>query len=95
VGVGDVFLCLGLLVGVSVGDGVGETLCFGEAVGEGLGVGVFARCFRCFRAGVGVGVGSKIFLIFVPSDSSAAFAAQTAPNNIAKIKSHFMIEQCP
>jgi hypothetical protein len=54
-----------------------------------VGVAFFFRCLR-----VGVGDGSKTFLIFVPNDSSAASAAQSAPNSIAKIKSHFMIEQC-
>jgi hypothetical protein len=34
-------------------------------------------------------------LIFVPNDSSAASAAQSASNSIAKIKSHFIIERCP
>ena len=60
--------------GVTVGDGVGEVfLCLGEAVGDGLGVAFFAERFLCFR-GAGVGV-AKIFLIFEPNDSSAAFVA--------------------
>jgi hypothetical protein len=76
--------------GVGLGDGVGEIFfCFRSAVGDGVGVAFFFRCLR-----VGVGAGSKTFLIFVPNDSSAASAAQSAPNSIAKIKSHFMIEQC-
>ena len=80
-----------LLLGVAVGDGLGEAFFrFGEVSGDGVGVGFFFRCLR-----VGVGDGSKTFLIFVPSDFSAASAAQSAPNSIAKIKSHFMIERCP
>jgi hypothetical protein len=59
--------------GVGLGDGVGETfLCFGEFVGDGLGVGFFVEGFRCLR-GTGVGL-ARIFLIFVPNDSSAEFA---------------------
>ena len=85
VGVGDAFLRFDFVFGVAVGDGVGEAfLRFGEAVGDGLGDAFFVECFRCLR--VGAGVGSKIFLIFVPNDSSAAFAAQTVPSNIARIK---------
>jgi hypothetical protein len=34
-------------------------------------------------------------LIFVPNDSSAASAAQSAANSIAKIKNHFMIGAVP
>jgi hypothetical protein len=87
VGVEDAFLRFDFVV--AVGDGVGETfLCFGEAVGDGLGVGFFVERFRCLRGG-GVGV-AKIFLIFVPNDSSAAFVLWTAPNKIAAIRSHFM-----
>ena len=85
------FLRFDLLFGDGLGDGVGEAFfCFGEVSGDGVGVAFF---FRCLRAGVGDG--AKTFFIFVPSDSSAASAAQTAPNSIAKIKSHFMIERCP
>src|SRR5882724_5043485 len=86
-GVGDFFLCFR---GVGLGDGVGETfLCFGEAVGDGppsslcealragLGVGFFVKRFRCLRGG-GVGV-AKIFLIFVPNDSSAVPGVTIAP----------------
>ncbi len=52
-----------------VGDGVGEAFFdFGEAVGVGVGVVFF---FRCLRDELGVGSGSKVFLIFVPNDSSA------------------------
>jgi len=87
VGVGDAFLRFDFVLGVAVGDGVGEIfLCFGEAVGEGLGVVFFAERFRCLRVGVGVAVGARIFLIFVPNESSAAFATSIAPNNRAKIK---------
>src|SRR5262249_17799234 len=45
------------------------------------------------RDGVGVGVGARIFLIFVPNDSSAG-AAHAALNNIAKISSHFIGSSC-
>ena len=86
-GVGDPFLRFRFVSGVGLGDGVGEVFFrFGEAVGNGLGVDFLAECFRCFRAGVGVGVASKTFLIFAPNDSSAASAAPTVPNNIATIK---------
>jgi hypothetical protein len=72
-GVGDFLLCLCFVSGVGLGDGVGEIFFrLGEAVGDGLGVGFFAERFLCLRAGAGVGVGAKIFLIFVPNDSSAA-----------------------
>ena len=85
VGVGDAFLRFDFVLGVAVGDGVGEIfLCFGEAVAEGLGVGFFVERFRCLR-GTGVGV-AKIFLIFVPNESSA-LATSIAPNKSAKIKS--------
>src|SRR5207248_9918997 len=79
VGVGDVFLRFDLLLGV--GDGVGEAfLPFAEAVGEGVGVGFFVECFRCLRVGVGLGSGSRTFLIFEPNDSSAEGAASMPPN---------------
>jgi hypothetical protein len=84
--VGDAFLRLDFVFGVAVGDGVGEIFFrFGVAAGEGLGVGFFVERFRCLRVGAGVGV-AKIFLIFVPNESSAAFATSIAPNNRAKIK---------
>ena len=86
VGVGDDFLCVDFVFGVGLGDGVGEVFfLFGEAVGEGLGSDFFTGRFRCFRVGVGVGVGSKIFLIFAPNDSSAARGLVTAPKRIALI----------
>ena len=86
VGVGDAFLRFDFVLGVAVGDGVGEVFFrFGEAVGEGLGVGFFVERFRCLRVGAGVGV-AKIFLIFVPNESSA-LTASIAPNNSAKIMS--------
>jgi hypothetical protein len=73
--------------GVAVGDGVGEVfLRFGEAVGDGLGVAFFAERFRCLRVGDGVGVGAKIFLIFVPNDCSATLGVRITPNNSAKTK---------
>jgi hypothetical protein len=85
-GVGEAFF----FFGEGVGDGVGEIFfCFGEAEGDGLGVGLFADRFRCFRAGLGVGVGSKIFLSVLPNGSSAASATRTVPNKIATSKSHF------
>jgi hypothetical protein len=46
----------------------------------------FAERFRCFRAGVGVGVGSKIFLIFVPNDSSALPGVTIIPKQIAAMR---------
>ena len=59
-----------------VGDGVGEAFFrLGEAVGDGVGVAFFVECFRCLRLGVGLGFGSRTFLIFVPNDSSAEGAA--------------------
>jgi hypothetical protein len=86
VGVGDAFLRFDFVFGVAVGDGVGEIFFrFGEAVGVGLGVGFFVERFRCLR-GTGVGV-AKTFLIFVPNESSVAFATSIAPNNRAKIMS--------
>jgi hypothetical protein len=84
-GVGDPFLCF-RGVGLGDGDGVGEIfLCFGEAVGDGLGVAFFAERFRCLR-GAGVGVGAKIFLIFVPNDSSAPPGVTIAPKQIVASK---------
>ena len=81
-GVGDIFLCFR---GVGLGDGVGDVfLCLGEAVGDGLGVALFVARLRCLR-GAGVGVGSKILLIFAPNEFSAAFAQSIAPNDSAKI----------
>jgi hypothetical protein len=86
VGVGDAFLRFDFVFGVAVGDGVGETFFrFGEAVGVGLDVGFFVERFRCLR-GTGVGV-AKTFLIFVPNESSVAFATSISPNNRAKIMS--------
>ncbi len=80
------------LFGVGLGDGVGEAFfCFGDAVGDGLGVAFLVERFRCLRVGAGVGVGAKIFLIFVPNDSSRALAPWAVLNNIARIKSHFII----
>ena len=78
-----------------VGDGVGEAfLRFAEAVGDGVGVGVFVECFRCLCDGVGLGSGSRTFLIFEPNDSLAEGAASTAPNKITRIRSHFIIRRC-
>jgi hypothetical protein len=81
--VGEPLLRFDFVFGVAVGDGVGETfLCFGEGVGDGLGVAFFPELFLCLRFGVGVGV-AKIFLIFVPNDSSAAFGVTIKPRQIA------------
>ena len=74
-----------------VGDGVGDAFFrFDEAVGDGVGVGFFVECFRCWRDGVGLEPGSRTFFIFEPNDSSAEGAALTAPNKIARIRSHFI-----
>src|SRR5262249_7366162 len=84
VGVGVVFLRFDLLLGVAVGDGLGEAFFrLGEAVGDGVAVDLLVECFRCLRDGVGVGVGAKIFLIFLPNDSSAACVV-VAPNKSAR-----------
>ena len=78
---------LDFVFGVGLGDGVGEAcLCFGEAEGDGLGVDFFAERFRCFRTGVGVGVGSRIFLIFVPNDSAALPGVTIIPKQIAAMR---------
>ncbi len=88
VGVGEAFFRFAFVPGFGLGAGVGEIfLRFGEAVGDGVSVDFPAGCFRCFRAGVGVGVTVRNFLIFVPNDSSAARAPSTALNKIARIKS--------
>jgi hypothetical protein len=89
VGVGDFFLRFDFVPGVGVGDGVGEAfLRFGEAVGDGLGEAFLADRFRCFRAGVGVGVVVRNFLIFVPNDSCALLGATFIPKQIAAIRTH-------
>jgi len=80
-------LRLDFVFGVELGDGVGEAcLCFGEAEADGLGVDFFAERFRCLRAGVGVGVGSRIFLIFVPNDSAALPGVTIIPKQIAAMR---------
>jgi hypothetical protein len=84
--VADAFFRFDLAFGVELGEGVGEIFFFGEAVGDGLGVNFFAVRFRCFRGGLGVGVASKTFLIFVPNDSSAASAPRTVTNSVTTIK---------
>jgi hypothetical protein len=85
--VGEALLCFDFVFGVAVGDGVGEIFFrFGEAVGEGLGEDFRAGRFRCFRVGVGVGVASKTFLIFVLNDSSAPPGATFIPKQIAATK---------
>jgi len=85
-GVGDFFLRFDFVSGEELADGAGEIFFFGEAVGDGLGVDFPVERFRCFRGGVGVGVGSKIFWIFVPSDSSAASGAVIVPTKIATMR---------
>ena len=88
VGVGDARLRFDLDFGVGLGDGVGEIfLCLGEVVGDGLDVVFFAERFRCLRVRDGVGVGARIFLIFVPNDSSAAPGVTIAPTQIATSRS--------
>ena len=84
-----------LLLGVAVADGLGEAFFrFGEVSGDGVGVAFFFRCLR-----LGVGDGSKTFLIFVPNDSWAEGAASTAPKKITRIRSHFITRRrsirCP
>ena len=85
-GVGDLFFRFDFVSGVGLADGAGEIFFFVEAVGEGLGVAFVVERSRCFRDGVGVGVGPRSFLIFVPSDSSAASGAAIAPNTIATMR---------
>jgi hypothetical protein len=86
-GEGDFFLRFRFVSGVGLGDGLGEIFFrFGEAVGEGLGEDFPAGRFRCFRVGVGVGVASKTFSIFVPNDSSALPGTTFVPKQIAATK---------
>jgi hypothetical protein len=86
-GVADFFLCFDFVGGVGLGDEVGDVFFrLGEALGDGLGVDFIATCLRCFRVGVGVGVASRIFLIFVPNDSSAASGTTIVPKKIAPLK---------
>lgn len=64
--------------------GDGETdFFFGDKVGEGKGDSFFAVAdfFRLCGVGVGVGV-EKIFLIFSPTDSSAANGGEIVANKI-------------
>jgi hypothetical protein len=83
VGVGDALLRFDFVFGVGLGDGVGEIfLCLGEAVGDGVGVAFFVERVLCFRCGDGVGVGARIFLIFVPNDSSPAPGVTIMPKQI-------------
>ena len=86
-GVGDLFFRFDFVAGVGLGDGVGDVFFrLGEALGDGVGVDFFATRLRCFRVGVGVGVASRSFLIFVPKDSSAAFGATIVPKMMATIR---------
>jgi hypothetical protein len=76
-----------LLFGVALGDGLGEAFfCFGEVDGDGVGVAFFVRCLR-----LGVGDGSKTFLIFVPNDSSAASAAEAANKSAPTKKQRIIV----
>jgi hypothetical protein len=86
VGVGDLFFRFDFVSGVGLADGDGEIFFFGEALGEGLGVVFVVERRRCFRDGVGVGVGPRSFFIFVPNDSSAASGAAIVPNKIATMR---------
>ncbi len=89
VGVGDPLLRFDFVFDVAVGEGVGEVfLCLGDAIEDGLGDALLVERFRCLR-GAGVGL-VKIFLTFVPNDSSAAVAKSFAVKSSAMIKSHFM-----
>ena len=83
---GDLFFRFDFVSGVGLADGAGEVFFFGETVGEGLGVAFVVERFRCFRDGVGVGVGPRNFLIFVPNDSSAAPGAPIVPIKIAMMR---------
>ena len=72
--------------GVSLGSGFGEDFFLGDEVGEGDADSFFAVVdfFRLCGVGVGVGV-EKIFLIFSPTDSSAASGGECAKNAITAI----------
>ena len=96
VGVGEALLRFDFVFGVGLGDGVGEVfLLLGEAAGDGVGDAFLVERFRCLRLGAGVGVGSKIFLILGPSDSSVALIAWTVLSNIATISSHLIESKSP
>jgi hypothetical protein len=71
---------------VRLADGAGEIFFFGETVGEGLDGAFVVKRFRCFRDGVGVGVGPRNLLIFVPNDSSAASGAAIVPSKIVMMR---------
>ncbi len=76
-------MCFDLVFSVGLGDGVGEVfLRLGEAVGDAF----LVERFRCLRVAAGVGVGARIFLIFVPNDSSAAPGVTIAPKQIVASK---------
>ena len=86
-GVGEIFLRFAFVSGVGLGVGVGEVFFRrGEAVGDGVGVDFLADRFRCFRAGVGVGVAVRNFLSFVPNGSSALLGETFIPKQIAAIR---------
>jgi len=86
-GVGDLFFRFDFVAGVGLGDGVGDVFFrLGEALGDGVGVDFFVARLCCFRVGVGVGVASRSFLIFVPSDSSAASGTTIVPKRMAAIR---------
>jgi len=85
--VGEALLRFDFVLGVGLGDGVGEIFFrLGEAVGDGLGVAFLAERLLCLRVGAGVGVGARIFLIFVPNDSSAPPGVTIAPKQIVASK---------
>jgi hypothetical protein len=87
VGDGEAFFRFAFFSGVGLGVGAGEVFFrFGEAVGDGVGVDFLAGRFRCFRAGVGVGVVVRNFLIFVPNGSSALLGATFIPKQIAAMR---------
>jgi hypothetical protein len=90
VGVGDPLFRFDLLLGVGLGEGVGETFFrFEETLADGVGVALLDERVRCLREELGVGSGSKAFLIFVSTDSSAECAVvaanKSAPNTRQQI----------
>ena len=96
VGVGDAFLRFDFVFDVGLGVGVGEIFFrFGVAVGEGVGDVFLVECLLCLCVGAGVGVGSKIFLILGPNDSSDALIAWNVLSNIATISSHLIESKSP
>ena len=79
--------------GVAEGSGVSFTFGLGDREGVGEGVGsplfFFAVEVLCrFFFGVGVGVASKIFLIFVPNDSSSPRTTSPSAHHRTVMKTH-------